>query len=499
MEQNGTLIQFFHWYSSGDGNHWNYFNDEVDHLVKLGITAAWLPPAFKAADGAASTGYDVYDLYDLGEFDQKFTRNTKYGSKENYIEAVQNARNKGLQVYVDVVLNHLGGGDEKETVTVVKVDPEDRTKIISAPYEIEAFTKFTHPGRNGAYSNFIWDHKCFSGVDFDASNNENGIYSIQNELGDTWEDVVSTEKGNYDYLMFCDVDFRNEALRNELDRWGQWYHEQLQFDGMRLDAVKHISPKFYVQWLANIRQATGKPLFAVGEYWAPGRLPKLLQYLEATNETMSLFDSSLHRNFHLASTAGNEYDMSKIFDETLTQARPELSVTVVDNHDTQPLQSLEAPVDQWFKPLAYSLILLRKEAYPCVFYPDLYGASYKGKGSDGNEVEIFLNKVDGIEEMLQLRKLLAYGEQVDYFDHHNCVGFTRLGHEDLAYRGLAVLMSNADAGTKRMYVGQWNQGIQYKDLLHADASVVQVDADGYADFSCPPGSVAAWVQQDFSL
>jgi alpha-amylase len=52
---------------------------------------------------------------------------------------------------------------------------------------------------------------------------------------------------------------------------------------------------------------------------------------------------------------------------------------MVSNHDTQPLQSLESVVEAWFKPLAYALILLRKDGYPCVFAADYYGAEYKDK------------------------------------------------------------------------------------------------------------------------
>jgi alpha-amylase len=56
-------------------------------------------------------------------------------------------------------------------------------------------------------------------------------------------------------------------------------------------------------------------------------------------------------------------------------------VTLVGNHDTQPLQALEAPVESWFQPLAYALVLLRESGVPCVFYPDLYGARYTDKGA----------------------------------------------------------------------------------------------------------------------
>jgi alpha-amylase len=152
--------------------------------------------------------------------------------------------------------------------------------------------------------------------------------------------------------------------------------------------------------------------------------------LKETNNEMSLFDSSLHNNFCLASNKGNNYDLRRIFDETLVGTNPTKAVTVVANHDTQPLQSLEAPVEAWFKPLAYALILLRDEGYPCVFYPDLYGAHYTGEGQDGNQYEIWLAKVDELETMLHIRRNNAFGAQRDYFDHPNCIGWTREGDSD---------------------------------------------------------------------
>ena len=86
-----------------------------------------------------------------------------------------------------------------------------------------------------------------------------------------------------------------------------------------------------------------------------------------------LFDAPLQMKFHEASRQGRDYDMSQIFTDTLVEADPFHAVTLVANHDTQPLQALEAPVEPWFKPLAYALILLRENGVPSVFYPDLYG------------------------------------------------------------------------------------------------------------------------------
>ena len=92
------------------------------------------------------------------------------------------AKKSGISVHVDVVLNHLGGADEVEKVMVRKVNPINRQEFISEPYEIEAYTKFTYPRRKGKYSQFIWDYQCFSGVDYDEKNKENGIFTIQKPI-----------------------------------------------------------------------------------------------------------------------------------------------------------------------------------------------------------------------------------------------------------------------------------------------------------------------------
>ncbi|MEO6949176.1 MAG: alpha-amylase [Ginsengibacter sp.] len=490
--ENGTLIQYFHWYLPGDVNLWNQIKEDAPHLKELGFSTIWFPPAFKCTSGGYGVGYGVYDLYDLGEFDQKGSIRTKYGTRQEYVDAINAVHASGMRAMVDIVLNHKAGGDEKEKIKVVKVDPENRNKVISAPFEIEAFTKFTFPGRQKKYSDFIWDYMCFTGVDYAADLNETGIFRILNNYGDeSWEKMVSDEKGNYDYLMFNDIDFRNPAVNEELQKWGKWYWDQVHFDAVRLDAVKHITPSFYVEWLQKLRENTGKDIFAVGEYWAPGQLSLLQEYINQTNNQMSLFDSSLHNNFCLASNNGNNYDIRRIFDETLVQVNPTKAVTVVANHDTQPLQALEAPIEPWFKPIAYSLILLRQEGYPCVFYPDLYGANYKDKGNDGNEYEIWLQKVDDLEKLLHIRSINAHGLQRDYFDHPNCIGWTREGDDD--HSGCAVILSNGDSGNKVMEMGKRYAGKKFIDFLGKIPNEVEINNDGWGDFQSPAGSVSVWV------
>jgi alpha-amylase len=75
-----TLIQFFHWYLP-EGSLWDDAARAAEGLARMGVTDVWLPPAYKGASGTQSVGYDTYDLFDLGEFDQKGTVPTKYGTR----------------------------------------------------------------------------------------------------------------------------------------------------------------------------------------------------------------------------------------------------------------------------------------------------------------------------------------------------------------------------------------------------------------------------------
>ena len=140
---------------------------------------------------------------------------------------------------------------------------------------------------------------------------------------------------------------------------GQWYVEMTNVDRCRFDAVKHVRSLFFPEWLQHVRQTTEKRLFAVGEYWS-GNVEALHHFIEPTGGDVALFDAPLHYNFSRASKAGQAYDLRTVFDNTLVKDQPTLALTLVENHDSQPLQSLESVVEAWFKPMAYALILLRR-------------------------------------------------------------------------------------------------------------------------------------------
>lgn len=492
------MLQYFQWYLPADGSLWKQLRSEAQNLKQMGFDSLWLPPAYKGAKGPKSEGYDAYDLYDMGEFYQKGSVRTKYGTRKEYLEAINAIHEAGMQVIVDIVLNHKAGGDEAEKMQVVKVDSKDRTKVISKPIEIEAKTKFTFPGRNKKYSDFEWDYRCFSGVDHTTDLNEDAIFKILNGHGTSWEKLITDQMGNYDFLMLNDIEFRNKAVRKELIHWAIWYWQQTHFDGVRLDGVKHITPSFFVEWLKKLRQKAGKQIFAVGEFWSQHEPELLDKYIDVTKGVMSLFDAPLHRNFHIASGQGSKYDMRNILKKSLVKSMPDQAVTFVENHDTQPLQSLESSVEPWFKPIAYAIILLRQQGYPCVFYADLYGAQYKDKDktTSGKEKKIILKKVQEIESMMKVRMHHAFGKQRDYFDDEHCIGWTREGDAD--HSGCVVLISNDGKGFKKMKIGKRYSGKIFIDVLKKIRQQVNIDEDGKGFFLCGTKSVSVWIEKPAS-
>ncbi|KAJ4288567.1 hypothetical protein N0V90_011804 [Kalmusia sp. IMI 367209] len=460
--ENATLFQAFEWNVPADKAHWKR------------LTKALPAPRLRCkAASPEGNGYDIYDLYDLGEFEQKGTRATKWGSKEELLELSKLAQEKGVSLHWDAVLNHKAGADQTEKCRVVEVDENDRTKEASDPYEIE-----------GMYSSmkYHWEH--FSGTDWNQANEKKAIYKI---LGDNkgWSQSVADEQGNADYMMFADIDYSHPEVQADVKNWGVWITKEIGLKGFRLDAVQHFSERFTNEWIDTLRDTCGHDIFIVGEYWS-GNVEEMIPWLDAMHHKFSLYDAPLVYNFSNISTS-EAADLRKVFDNTLVQRVPEKAVTVVMNHDTQPGQTVATPVEGFFKPLAYALILLRGEGYPCVFYGDVYGmkGEHPEPPSCGNK----------LPDLVLARKLYSYGSQEDYWDNANCIGWVRRGTWDKP-SGLAVVMSNKGPGEIRMAVGEEHAGERWTDVLGWEEGEVEIDGEGYGVFKCPGVSVSIWVNKE---
>src|SRR3954452_6633581 len=179
----GVMFQYFEWNCRADGSLWRELASKALELKNLGTTAVWFPPAYKAMDGDHDTGYAAYDLYDLGEFDQKGSVRTKYGTRQEFLDAVYAIQEAGMHCYADVVFNHRMGADETEEVEIEEICCDNRNVVQSAPYKIHAWSHYPFAGRAKKYSDFEWHWQHFNafGANANAPGERVKIYRVRNK------------------------------------------------------------------------------------------------------------------------------------------------------------------------------------------------------------------------------------------------------------------------------------------------------------------------------
>jgi alpha-amylase len=197
----GVMMQAFHWdCPREDGQEfkwWNYVHGKIPDLAQVGFTALWLPPVHKAANlGGPSMGYDPYDYYDLGEFDQKGSVKTWFGSKQELLDLIATARAHGLNVVADVVINHNSGADAVEVNSITSVS---------------RWTRFTPQS-----GKFARDWECFHPSPYE-----------------TWDNGTFGE--------MPDLSHRNPYVFGEILKLARWLVEEIGFDGFRYDCGYGLS------------------------------------------------------------------------------------------------------------------------------------------------------------------------------------------------------------------------------------------------------------------
>jgi hypothetical protein len=67
----------------------------LNHLAGLGVTCLWLLPFYPSPN--RDDGYDIADYYGV---------NPRYGSLGDFVEFLRQARQRGMKVIIDLVVNH---------------------------------------------------------------------------------------------------------------------------------------------------------------------------------------------------------------------------------------------------------------------------------------------------------------------------------------------------------------------------------------------------------
>ncbi len=85
---------FMDWDDDGVGD-FPGLTERVDYLAQLGVTCLWLMPFHPTTD--RDDGYDITDFYGV---------DPRLGNHGDVVELIRTARDRGLRVIADLVVNH---------------------------------------------------------------------------------------------------------------------------------------------------------------------------------------------------------------------------------------------------------------------------------------------------------------------------------------------------------------------------------------------------------
>jgi alpha-amylase len=157
---------------------------------------------------------------------------------------------------------------------------------------------------------------------------------------------------------------------------------------------------------------------------------------------------------------------------------------------------MDTPINEAFMAHAYSLILLRKDGYPCVFFGDIYGFQLPKPEDPACRGKL--------PDLVLARKLYSFGPQTDYFDGADCIGWVRHGTTENP-DGMAVVLSwspevpevsddEDELPRMRMKVGA--PGEIWTDILGWDNSAVVIDESGVGTFTTNWNRMSVFVNRD---
>lgn len=440
----GVMLQSFFWDCPRvDGREyqwWNYVREQIPALAEAGFTALWLPPVHKAANlNGPSMGYDPYDYYDLGEFDQKGGVPTWFGTRAELELLLETAHNYQLSPIADMVFNHNSGADGQEVNPITKQS---------------RWTLF-----NPKSGQFPRNWECFHPNKFES-----------------WDEMTFGD--------MPDLSHRNPYVFTELLNLARWLIEELGFDGFRYDFVKGFNAAT-IQAMQEYRYMRNGEYFSpygVAEYW--DSVSNTLKWVETANfsntNPVDAFDFPLRE---MLKALCDQYGFSLknlITWDTILRQQPQTVVTFVENHDLRETERLIVND----KLLAYSYILTH-EGYPCVFWHDYFNLGLA-----------LPDTPNGITALVKAHEQYAGGDTEVLYVDDNLYIMQRTGFEDQP--GLIYVLNNrGDNWNGRMVTTQFInasfQPVAWWSKTDLARPINQpTDRDGRAQFYAPPRGYAVY-------
>ena len=296
--------------SNGDGvGDMEGLVERIDYLAGIGVSTIWLMPFYPSPD--QDDGYDVSEFYGV---------DSRLGSLGQFVEVVRTARDRGMRVIIDLVVNHTS--DRHPWFQAARSEPEspyrDWYVWADEPPEDTGITE-TFPGQQGG----VW----------------------------TYDEAAGQHYLHRFYEHQPDLNISHPAVREEIARIvGFWL--ELGVSGFRVDAVPFlielegiegapsIDPHRYLKDLRSFVQRRRGEAILLGEVNLPPKQQREFFGDEDGDELNLVFNFSVMQRIYLAMARGDATPVADALGELPPVPFDSQWATFLRNHDELTLDQL---------------------------------------------------------------------------------------------------------------------------------------------------------------
>lgn len=324
--------------------------DHLDYIDDLGVNGLYLCPIFKANSN------HKYDTIDYLEIDPDF------GDKETFKNLVEACHERGIKVMLDAVFNHMGD-----------TSPQWQDVVL-----------------NGEKSRFAdWFH----------------IHSFPVAYTPT-DDFEFAADATYDTFAFTPhmpkLNTANKEVEEHLLQIGQYWIEEFDIDGWRLDVANEVDHQFWKKF--HQMCVSLKPDFYIlGEIWHSSQswlhgdeFHAVMNYAY-TDAILSYF---IKKEIPLDKMISEMNQQLMLYRDTVNQVQ----FNVLDSHDTPRLLTLaKGDKDLMRQVLAFMYL---QPGVPCLYYGDEIGLD-GGADPDCRKCMIWDDKQQDQQLLTFMKELIA--------------------------------------------------------------------------------------------
>lgn len=376
-----VFYQSFNWdvLSQPRSSFYGGLSNELDNLRGAGIDGIWFPPPSQTADQQGYLPGEWYNIRDGSSLSQ----------------ATQKARQMGLKVIMDIVINHRSG---------------QAVDGCTGQY-----TVFYQPnwGNWGVVKN---DGLCNGGVEVPDNCNPGNW--------DTGENACYSP----------DVDHTNNQVQNDIINWLKWLQSNFSVNAYRYDFVKGYNGQYVHQY----NTATG-PQFSVGEFF-DSDTGKVMNWIQQTQFSSTAFDFP-NRNYIKNAINSNDYSslQQSVNPAGLLGVYPGYACPFLDNHDTA--RNDRFCQGNWDKLKQGYAYILTHPGYPFIFHDDWYTPDIQS----------------AIRTLIQIRKQHQLGATAPiYIDAHQYGLYAAYLGPGATYRGGGTVAMKLGTNDWSPAGGGWN-------------------------------------------